>query len=154
MSSIAAGLLGVKDHALYNASKMAVKGMVTSFATDFGREGRGVTVNGVAPGGLFGFLSSALFLAFRFSAFCFRSLFSYMESSVNLSPHQSTPPTTKLTPQRRNQVRHVRHKRLALHPGRKSRLASLKDRRHDGIALSAGPVRCAGGCGESCGVPV
>ncbi|KAF2462209.1 1,3,8-naphthalenetriol reductase-like protein [Lineolata rhizophorae] len=50
MSSIAAGLIGVKDHALYNASKMAVIGMVKSFATDFGS--RGITVNGVAPGGI------------------------------------------------------------------------------------------------------
>ncbi|KAF2746213.1 1,3,6,8-tetra-HN reductase [Sporormia fimetaria CBS 119925] len=50
MSSIAAGLLGVRDHALYNASKMAVIGMIKSFATDFGK--RGITVNGVAPGGI------------------------------------------------------------------------------------------------------
>ncbi|KAK4653267.1 Actin-related protein 2 [Podospora pseudocomata] len=50
MTSIAAGLLGVKDHALYNASKMAVIGMVKSFATDFGV--KGITVNGVAPGGI------------------------------------------------------------------------------------------------------
>ena len=50
MSSIAAGLLGVKDHALYNASKMAVIGMVKAFATDFGK--KGITVNGVAPGGI------------------------------------------------------------------------------------------------------
>ncbi|GAM89026.1 hypothetical protein ANO11243_070600 [Dothideomycetidae sp. 11243] len=50
MSSIAAGLLGVRDHALYNASKMAVVGMVKAFATDFGA--RGITVNGVAPGGV------------------------------------------------------------------------------------------------------
>jgi 3-oxoacyl-[acyl-carrier protein] reductase len=50
MSSIAAGLLGVKDHALYNASKMAVIGFIKAFATDFGR--RGITVNGVAPGGI------------------------------------------------------------------------------------------------------
>jgi 3-oxoacyl-[acyl-carrier protein] reductase len=50
MSSIAAGLLGVKDHALYNASKMAVIGMIKSFATDFGV--KGITVNGVAPGGI------------------------------------------------------------------------------------------------------
>jgi len=50
MSSIAAGLLGVKDHALYNASKMAVIGMIKAFATDFGA--RGITVNGVAPGGI------------------------------------------------------------------------------------------------------
>ncbi|KAF4551167.1 Trihydroxynaphthalene reductase-like protein [Elsinoe fawcettii] len=50
MSSIAAGLLGVKHHALYNASKMAVIGMIKAFATDFGA--RGITVNGVAPGGI------------------------------------------------------------------------------------------------------
>ena len=50
MSSIAAGLLGVKDHALYNGSKMAVIGFIKAFATDFGR--RGITVNGVAPGGI------------------------------------------------------------------------------------------------------
>ena len=50
MSSIAAGLLGVKDHVLYNASKMAVIGMIKAFATDFGA--RGITVNGVAPGGI------------------------------------------------------------------------------------------------------
>ncbi|KAK3346638.1 hypothetical protein B0T25DRAFT_282767 [Lasiosphaeria hispida] len=50
MTSIAAGLLGVKHHALYNASKMAVIGMVKAFATDFGV--KGITVNGVAPGGI------------------------------------------------------------------------------------------------------
>ena len=50
MSSIAAGLMGVKDHALYNASKMAVIGLVKAFATDFGE--KGITVNGVAPGGI------------------------------------------------------------------------------------------------------
>jgi 3-oxoacyl-[acyl-carrier protein] reductase len=50
MSSIAAGLLGVKDHVLYNASKMAVIGLIKGFATDFGK--RGITVNGVAPGGI------------------------------------------------------------------------------------------------------
>lgn len=50
MSSIAAGLMGVKDHALYNASKMAVIGMVKAFATDFGK--KGITCNGVAPGGI------------------------------------------------------------------------------------------------------
>jgi 3-oxoacyl-[acyl-carrier protein] reductase len=43
-------LLGVKDHALYNASKMAVIGFIKAFATDFGK--RGITVNGVAPGGI------------------------------------------------------------------------------------------------------
>lgn len=50
MSSIAAGLLGVKHHALYNASKMAVIGLIKSFATDFGA--KGITVNGIAPGGI------------------------------------------------------------------------------------------------------
>jgi 3-oxoacyl-[acyl-carrier protein] reductase len=50
MTSIAAGLLGVKHHALYNSSKMAVIGMVKAFATDFGV--KGITVNGVAPGGI------------------------------------------------------------------------------------------------------
>jgi 3-oxoacyl-[acyl-carrier protein] reductase len=50
MTSIAAGLMGVKDHALYNGSKMAVRGFVKAFATDFGR--RGITVNGIAPGGI------------------------------------------------------------------------------------------------------
>lgn len=50
MSSISAGKLGIKRHALYNSSKMAVIGMVKAFATDFGA--RGITVNGVAPGGV------------------------------------------------------------------------------------------------------
>lgn len=50
MSSLAAGSLGVKDHALYNASKLAVQGIVKAFATDFGS--RGITVNAVAPGGV------------------------------------------------------------------------------------------------------
>ena len=50
MSSIAAGLMGVKNHALYNSTKMAVIGMVKAFATDFGV--KGITVNGVAPGGI------------------------------------------------------------------------------------------------------
>jgi len=50
MSSIAAGLMGVKNHALYNASKMAVIGFVKAMATDFGD--KGITVNGVAPGGI------------------------------------------------------------------------------------------------------
>jgi len=50
MSSIAAGLMGVKHHALYNASKMAVIGFVKAMATDFGD--KGITVNGVAPGGI------------------------------------------------------------------------------------------------------
>ncbi|KAK3485332.1 tetrahydroxynaphthalene reductase [Neurospora hispaniola] len=50
MTSIAAGLMGVRNHALYNASKMAVQGFVKAFATDFGD--KGITVNGVAPGGI------------------------------------------------------------------------------------------------------
>ncbi|KAL8727583.1 MAG: hypothetical protein Q9181_005667, partial [Wetmoreana brouardii] len=50
MSSISAGSLAVRNHALYNASKMAVIGMVKAFATDFGA--RGITVNGLAPGGV------------------------------------------------------------------------------------------------------
>lgn len=50
MSSIAAGLLGVADHALYSGSKSAVNGIVKSFATDFGT--KGITVNAIAPGGV------------------------------------------------------------------------------------------------------
>lgn len=50
MSSIAAGLLGVADHALYSGSKSAVNGIVKSFATDFGA--KGITVNAIAPGGV------------------------------------------------------------------------------------------------------
>ncbi|KAL2281088.1 hypothetical protein FJTKL_11768 [Diaporthe vaccinii] len=50
MSSLAAGALGIKDHALYNSSKLAVVGMVKAFATDFGS--RRITVNGIAPGGV------------------------------------------------------------------------------------------------------
>ena len=50
MSSIAAGLIGVGDHALYSGSKMAVNGITKSFAKDFGR--KGITVNAVAPGGV------------------------------------------------------------------------------------------------------
>lgn len=50
MSSLAAGALGIKDHALYNSSKLAVAGMVKAFATDFGS--RRITVNGIAPGGV------------------------------------------------------------------------------------------------------
>lgn len=67
MSSIAAGLLGVKDHVLYNASKMAVIGMIKGFATDFGA--RGITVNGVAPGGIKSdmFTQNAWYVARRMS---------------------------------------------------------------------------------------
>jgi 3-oxoacyl-[acyl-carrier protein] reductase len=50
MSSISAGKIGIKRHALYSSSKMAVIGMVKSFATDFGA--RRITVNGIAPGGV------------------------------------------------------------------------------------------------------
>ena len=50
MSSISAGRIGIRDHALYNSSKMAIYGMVAAFATDFGV--RGITVNGLAPGGV------------------------------------------------------------------------------------------------------
>lgn len=50
MSSLAAGALGIKDHALYNSFKLAVVGMVKNFATDFGP--RHITVNGIAPGGV------------------------------------------------------------------------------------------------------
>ncbi len=50
MSSIAAGLLGVRNHALYSGSKSAVNGITKSFATDFGN--RGMTCNAIAPGGV------------------------------------------------------------------------------------------------------
>jgi 3-oxoacyl-[acyl-carrier protein] reductase len=50
MSSVSAGKLVVKRHALYNSSKMAVIGMVKAFASDFGSHR--ITVNGIAPGGV------------------------------------------------------------------------------------------------------
>ena len=50
MSSIAAGLIGVGDHALYNGSKSAINGITKSFAKDFGK--KGITVNAIAPGGV------------------------------------------------------------------------------------------------------
>lgn len=50
MSSIAAGLLGVADHALYSGSKSAVNGITKAFATDFGN--KGMTCNAIAPGGV------------------------------------------------------------------------------------------------------
>lgn len=50
MSSIAAGLLGVADHALYSGSKSAVNGITKSFATDFGK--KSMTCNAIAPGGV------------------------------------------------------------------------------------------------------
>ncbi|KAI2639538.1 NAD(P)-binding protein [Hypomontagnella submonticulosa] len=49
-SSIAARLMGVKDHALYAGSKSAVEGIARSLATDFGPAG--ITVNAIAPGGV------------------------------------------------------------------------------------------------------
>ena len=49
-SSISAGNIGIFNHALYNSSKMSVVGMVTAFATDFGK--RGIRVNGLRPGGV------------------------------------------------------------------------------------------------------
>ena len=50
MSSIAAGIIGVHDHALYAGSKSAVEGFTRCFATDFGR--KGITVNAIAPEGV------------------------------------------------------------------------------------------------------
>ena len=50
MSSIAAGLIGVGDHALYSGSKSAINGITKSFAKDFGR--KRITVNAIAPGGV------------------------------------------------------------------------------------------------------
>ncbi|KAI9845250.1 MAG: putative secondary metabolism biosynthetic enzyme [Sclerophora amabilis] len=50
MSSIAANLRGIKDHAIYSASKAAIEAMVRSFPSDFSP--KRVTVNAVAPGGI------------------------------------------------------------------------------------------------------
>ena len=50
MSSIAAGLISVGNHALYSGSKSAVNGITKSFAKDFGK--KGITVNAIAPGGV------------------------------------------------------------------------------------------------------
>lgn len=49
-SSIAAGIMGVYDHALYEGSKAAVEGLTRSLATDFGADQ--ITVNAIAPGGV------------------------------------------------------------------------------------------------------
>jgi 3-oxoacyl-[acyl-carrier protein] reductase len=50
MSSVAAQMSGVPNHALYAGSKAAVEGFVRSFATDCGH--KSITVNGIAPGGV------------------------------------------------------------------------------------------------------
>ncbi|KAF7915393.1 hypothetical protein BELL_0412g00100 [Botrytis elliptica] len=50
MSSIAANMSGVPDHALYAGSKAAVEGFVRSFAKDCGK--KKITCNGIAPGGI------------------------------------------------------------------------------------------------------
>ncbi|KAI0386109.1 hypothetical protein F5Y04DRAFT_243363 [Hypomontagnella monticulosa] len=49
-SSIAARMMGVRDHALYAGSKSAVEGITRSLATDYGP--KGITVNAIAPGGV------------------------------------------------------------------------------------------------------
>jgi 3-oxoacyl-[acyl-carrier protein] reductase len=50
MSSIAAQMSGVPNHALYAGSKSAVEGFVRSFAVDCGH--KNITCNGIAPGGI------------------------------------------------------------------------------------------------------
>ena len=50
MSSIAAQMAGVANHALYAGSKAAVEGFTRSFAVDCGH--KGITVNAIAPGGV------------------------------------------------------------------------------------------------------
>jgi len=50
MSSIAAQMAGVPNHALYAGSKAAVEGFTRSFAVDCGK--KGITVNAIAPGGV------------------------------------------------------------------------------------------------------
>ncbi|KAI9781536.1 MAG: Arp2/3 complex subunit, actin nucleation center [Geoglossum umbratile] len=50
MSSVAATMKGVKNHALYAGSKAAVEGFTRSFAADCGH--RRITVNAIAPGGV------------------------------------------------------------------------------------------------------
>jgi 3-oxoacyl-[acyl-carrier protein] reductase len=49
-SSIAAGMTGVPNHALYAGSKCAVEGFTRSFAKDCGH--KRITVNAIAPGGV------------------------------------------------------------------------------------------------------
>jgi 3-oxoacyl-[acyl-carrier protein] reductase len=50
MSSVAATMSGVRNHALYAGSKAAVEGFTRSFSADCGY--KGVTVNAIAPGGV------------------------------------------------------------------------------------------------------
>ncbi len=50
MSSVAANMSGVRDHALYAGSKAAVEGFTRSFSADAGY--KNITVNAVAPGGI------------------------------------------------------------------------------------------------------
>jgi len=50
MSSIAAQMSGIPNHALYAGSKAAVEGFTRSFAVDCGK--KGITVNAIAPGGV------------------------------------------------------------------------------------------------------
>jgi 3-oxoacyl-[acyl-carrier protein] reductase len=50
MSSVAATMSGIPNHALYAGSKAAVEGFTRSFAVDCGE--KGITVNAIAPGGV------------------------------------------------------------------------------------------------------
>jgi 3-oxoacyl-[acyl-carrier protein] reductase len=50
MSSVAATMSGIPNHALYARSKAAVEGFTRSFSVDCGE--KGVTVNAIAPGGV------------------------------------------------------------------------------------------------------
>lgn len=50
MSSVAANMSGVSNHALYAGSKAAVEGFTRSFSADAGP--KGITVNAIAPGGI------------------------------------------------------------------------------------------------------
>jgi 3-oxoacyl-[acyl-carrier protein] reductase len=50
MSSVAATMSGVPNHALYAGSKAAVEGFTRSFSVDCGE--KGITVNAIAPGGV------------------------------------------------------------------------------------------------------
>lgn len=50
MSSVAATMSGIPNHAIYAGSKAAVEGFTRSFATDCGH--KGITVNAIAPGGV------------------------------------------------------------------------------------------------------